>query len=331
MSIITSRHMKLDEAAQARADVQAERLYNSGSFAMKEDSVFFSRELELISQEIAMTKYADLDAEKLLPNRIQVPEGVDTYTWKLFDMRGAAVPMSGSDSGAPLAQIEGEEMSAYLQSFKIAYGWDVEEIAKARHTGLALDPMRAEAARRALAEKMNYVALLGHSNKSIKGLFNLATTRTYTVPDKAASGTNTKWTVATADEILTDMFAMVDDIPDNSANIESPKRLLLPHARLRLISRTPRTSTDSKTVLQYFMENRPGVEVMGANLLDTAGAGSTMRAVAYDPAQVKWLVSVPFNQLPPQVQGFRTVVNAYGRFGGVITSYPKSVLYADDI
>lgn len=298
-------------------------------------SIFFERQLELIETKMHQTKYPDLEAEKLLPNRIQVPAGVNKYTWRLFDERSKAEPMSGHEDGAPLADVNAAESSTSLMSWAAGYGYNIDEIAAAAYANMPLESMRAEAARRRLAISMNYMALLGHSAKGIEGLFNQSNTLTATIANDG-TGSSKLWSTKDADKVLRDLFLIVDSMPSATLDIEgggsTPLNLVIPKDNMRLIS-TLRlgTSAQDTTVLEFFKRQRANVTVMGANYLPTAGGSGAPRAVCYDPAQVSWLVSVPFEQMPVEQKGFRFVVNCRARGGGVITPFPKSILYADGI
>ncbi len=298
-------------------------------------SIFFARQLELIESKNYQTKYPDLEAEQLLPNRIQVPAGVDKYTWRLFNGRGEAVPMAGNEDGAPQADVDGAESSTVLMSWVSGFGYNVEEIAAAAFAGMPLEQMRAEVCRRKLAEALNKMALLGNANRGITGLFNQAGTQTYSVPATGASS-GTLWTSKTADQVLLDMFSMVDSLPNNTIDIEGgatrPLTFLMSKASMRLIS-TLRlgTSAQDTTVLEFFKRQRPNVTLGGANYLPTAASGGLPRAMVYDPAQVSWLVSIPFEQMPVQQEGFRFNINCRSRGGGVVTPFPKSIIYADSM
>lgn len=297
-------------------------------------SIFFSRQLEQIETTLHKVKYPDLEAERLLPNRIQVPAGVTKFTWRLFDERSKAEPMSGHEDGAPIGDVDADEQSTYLMSWAAGFAYNIDEIAAASFAGMPLEQMRADAARRRLALALNGMALTGYAAKGIEGLFNISNTLTATL---AADGTGASklWSTKTADQVLRDLFQIVDTMPNSTLDIEggssTPLNLLITKANMRLIS-TLRlgTSAQDTTVAEFFKRQRPNVSIMGANYLPTAGAGGTIsRAVCYDPSQVSWLVSVPFEQMPVEHKGFRFVVNCRSRGGGVITPYPKSVLYAD--
>lgn len=300
-------------------------------------SVFFARELEHIETRLYKVKYPDLEAEMLLPNRIMLPAGVDKYTWRLFDENQKAVPMAGHEDGAPVGDVDGDEQSVPLQSWAAAYAYNIDEIAAAAHAGMPLEQMRADAARRRLALAINTMALLGDSaagvKAGIKGLFNQSGTLVETI---AADGTGSSklWSTKTADLVLRDLFQIADSAANNTLDIEGgvsrSLNLIMPKANLRLIDKLRlSTSTSDTTVGEFFRKQRPNVKLMGANYLPTAGASAASRTICYDPAQVSWLGSIPFEQMPVEQKGFRFVTNCRARGGGVVTPYPKSIVYAD--
>lgn len=306
-----------------------------------DQTIFFARELELIDRTLYEVKYPELEAEMLLPSRKSIPLGVDTYTWRLFDGKGEAVPSSSSEDAVPMTDVSGSEQNDKLQSFALGYGWTLDELDSARFAGMPLDTMRADRCRRKLAEQLNKMALLGYSPKGIVGLFNLANTLTYTVPT-TGTGSSKKWSDKTSAQVLLDLFTMVDSIPNNTIDIEGgankPMRMAMPKSYRRLLSTIfiqLGGVTTAQTVLEAFQRQRPNVEIVGANYLDTAGALSpsstqtAARIVVYDPSQVTWLKCLDFQQMPVEQRAFRFAIPCRCRGGGVITQFPKSVLYAD--
>lgn len=298
--------------------------------------VFFSRSLEEIEGQLYKVKYAELEAEKFLPNRKLVKMGVDKLTSQIVDRRGKAVPFAGHEDGAPQVDVDGEEASFLLQSWVLGYGYNIEEIEKAMQAGFPLEAERALTVRRGLAEAMNSMALLGDSvdgvKAGIKGLFNQASTLTYSVPTTGTGATKT-WSTKSADNILIDLFGMVDAIPAATKEQEGgPSKslnMLMPHENLRLIDTVRLGSVNDTSVLEYFRKKRPNVNIMGANYLSTAGGSSAPRTMVYDPQEVQWLVAMPFEQLPMEQKGFRMVVNCRMRAGGVKCLFPKSIIYGD--
>lgn len=333
--------LTLDDLNPAAKAMHAQLARRTDLSLDSDQTIFFARELELIDRTLYMVKYPDLEAEMLLPNRKPIPLGVDKYTWRLFDGKGEAMPSSSSEDAVPMTDVSGSEQNDSLQSWALGYGWTLDELDSARFAGMPLDTMRADRCRRKLAEQLNLMALKGYAPKAIVGLFNLANTLTYTVP-ATGSGSSKKWADKTSAQVLLDLFSMVDSIPNSTIDIEGgankPMRMLMPKSYRRLLSTIfiqLGGVTTAQTVLEAFQRQRPNVEIVGANYLDTAGALSpsgtqtAARVVVYDPSQVTWLTCLPFQQMPVEQKGFRFAIPCRARGGGVITQFPKSVLYAD--
>ncbi len=298
-----------------------------------DQGIYFARELEMIDKTIYEVKLPPLEAETLLPRRKEIPLGVETFDYRLFDGKGEAIPSSGGEDAVPMVDISGAESSEKLQSWALGYGWTLDELDKARFTGMPLDTMRAERVRRGLAEKLNTMALLGYSAKGIKGLFNLSNTLTYSTPATGASS-GTSFESKSAELCLIDLFGMVDAVPNSTIDLEGgagkSMTLALPKSKLRVLS-TKRLANTATTVLEHFRAQRPNINLVGANYLDTAGSGGVTRGMVYDPQMVEWLVCLPFQQLPVESKGMKFSIPCRARGGGVFTRFPKSVLYADSI
>ncbi len=295
-------------------------------------SVFFSRQLEEIDATLYNVKYGQLEALELLTPK-PVSPGAESHTYRQFDRRGMAEITSNYANQSKRVDVEGKEYTSYLRSMRLSFGISIQEIRNAQHAGTDLDMMRVMAARRGIDEKLNQIALLGSTEHNLYGLYTQPNASTYTVIADG-TGSSALWSTKTADLILRDMFGIVDSIPTTTNEVEHPKRLLLPHSRLRLIQTKRMGAGDGVlTVLGFFQVARPGIEVRGALFLDTAGATATARMVAYDPdvMNVRWLVAVPFESFPQQLVGMEYVTECHARCGGVIMSYPLTMAYGDGI
>jgi hypothetical protein len=307
-----------------------------GPLMRNDAAVFFARELEEIDASLYDVKYAELEVFQLVSPK-KLDEATEQYTYRQYDGRGVAKMTSNYASGSPRADVDGVEFTSYVRSIRASYGYNIQEIRAARKTGRPLENMRAIQARRAVNEKINKVGLLGDAEHNLIGLFNQPNVQTYTVPavgDENGGTDSTQWIHKTGEQILDDLYGLVDQVPDTTLEIERVKRVLIPYKRLRLISRKvayPGTSKDS--VLATFRQERPDVEVRGALFLDTAGAGGTCRAIGYDPVSdhVELLLPIPFESFPPQLSGMEYVIECHARMGGVVNRYPLAMIYADGI
>jgi hypothetical protein len=304
-------------------------------------TLFFARQLEEIDQQLYDVKYGALEYAELLAMKQGIQPGAESYTYRQYNGTGQAKVTANYSGSSPRSDVEGLEFNSRIVGIRTSFGYNFQELKAAAASGTPLEMMRAEKARRALQEKINAIMLQGDTEFGLTGLFgasdvgDITSAGSFTVPT-TGTGTSKLWSTKTAALILDDMFGIVDQIPTNTQEREQPKRLLLPYARLRTISRMKIDSVSPITVLQFFKENRPQVEVRGALMLDTAGlisAAAAARMVAYDPSRenIEGILPVPMETLAPQLNGMEYVVELHARIGGVVCRYPLSVCYGDGI
>lgn len=294
------------------------------------ETVFFNRELEQILVEMFNVKYAELKARQFLPVDNSIDPGAESFTYDQFDQLGSAKKIADYSADLPLVNVKGKQFTQRVQSYGAAFGYSIQEIRAAAKVGRPLDRLRAETARRVLDVQLDNIAFQGDSSAGLVGLANLAAAQTATAGTKTGGGTT--WTGnATPDEIIKDLNLLVSTIVGNTQEVERPTRILLPTAQFLKIQQTARSSTSDTTILNFFLANNPGIEVRSWVRLAAAGAGSTPRAIAYnpDPSNVRLVIPVEFEQLPPEPRNLSWVVNCHMRAGGVIAPYPKSVCYMD--
>lgn len=327
--------IKLDAAAlcqKYRLDARGDQYLDAAN------TVFFARQLEEIDAQMYDTKYAKLEAFELVPVKTLHP-GAETYTYRIFDGVAVAKMTSNYATGSPRADVSGKEYTARVRGVRNSYGYNVQEIRAASQANLPLENMRAVVARRGVNEKINRVALLGDAEHGLVGLFNQPNIPLVLAGTDGTANPNTLWAGKTAASMLSDLFNLVDSIPTATKEIEHAKRVVMPYPRLRYISRVKIDAVSPITVLQFFMENRPGVEVRGALFLDTAStshdgvAAGIARMMAYDPARenLELLLPVAFESFPPERRGMEYVIENHARVGGVVYRYPLSAAYMDGI
>ena len=88
------------------------------------------------------------------------------------------------------------------------------------------------------------------------------------------------------------------------------------------------------TVLAFAKQMLPGVSIDSWMYCDGAGSGTSVdRAVAYnsDPRYLRMTIARGFTQEPPQVHYLTTKILCTAKLGGVVSPYPLSVTYMDNI
>lgn len=301
------------------------------------ESAFFLRSLTKVRSQAFMIEYPELKARGFVATIPDIPSGAQEYLYRVYDKVGQAKVTSGYADGGPRVDVYGTEASQLIRGVVDAYGFNFQELRAALMAGVGLSSMKATAARWVIDKKIDDLLLEGDSVFGLTGLFNLSGTLSYTIP--VGAGGDEEWILAgvqkkTALEILRDMYAIENYIVEQTKEIEVPNRMILPLSRYNLISTTPMSTDNTETILQTFLKNSKHVKRVDSSIkLETAGAGSTARAVCYNDRVDKVGAVVPqeFEQFPPQAHGFEMVTNCHARCGGVVAFYPKSICYADVI
>lgn len=298
------------------------------------ESAFFARQLEEIRGRSYDLKLIELKARMLIPVDNSVPPGADAVTYRQYTAGGVAKLVASYSDDFPRADIFGKEFTVHPKSLGSSYGYNVQEIRAAQMTGLPLEQRRANAARRAIEEKIDKMGQVGDADTDCLGLLNQPTTTTFTVPNGANNAT--AWTTKTPSEILSDMNGIANAIVSNTKEVEHPDTLLLPIDQYLLVSILPFSAQNASnvTVLEMFLKNNPWVsEVEPWYALKGAGAGATDRMVCYkrDPDHLMLVIPQEFEQFPPQVKGMEFVVPCHARCAGIQVPYPLSIAYGDGI
>lgn len=299
------------------------------------ESVFFTRQLESIDATIFQTLYAENKGRQLLPPVMDVAESSPVYTWRMFSRVGAAVIGGALGDDAPRSDASGAEQSQIIHPVRASFGYTVLEIKEAARTNTPLDTMRANAARENVETAIDRVLATGDVATGLKGLLNLTGVNTYTLADKAGGGKT--WAVATANEIVRDVFgmaaALVAQLKEAGGPLWQRFTLVMPVEQYTKIAQERMGDGSDKTILQFILQNSPYIaEIVSWSRCDGAGAGGTTdRMVMYvkQPQVLGALIPMEFTTFPPEARNLAYVVSCLARTGGVVCRYPVALLYAD--
>jgi len=294
------------------------------------ESAFFKRQLEVIKSNTYDVKWAPNKALALLPVDSSAGPGATEITWRQYTRVGYAKMVADYASDFPRVDIYGTESTIAPHDIGAAYGYSIQEIRRAQLAGVPLETRRADAARRAIEDKINTIAFSGDSDTGLVGFLSCTGGTQYTL----ASGTGGyTWATKTADEILADMNGVVFAAISATNGVEIPDTLLLPLSQYNQII-TKRLGTNSDTtVYDYFMKTNPYIKrIEWLNELktgNTAGTGTRMIAFKNDADHLQLILPVPFEQFDADKKGMTYTIPCMARIGGVVTYYPLSVAYLD--
>lgn len=296
------------------------------------ESAFLSRQLEEVRAKSYDVKYPQLMGREFLPVDNSVPSGAQTVTYYQYDQVGMAKVISDYADDLPRADVIGKEFTSPIRGIGDSYGYSIQEVRAAQMAGVPLEQRKANAARRAVEEKIDKIAQTGDATHNLLGFLNQPNANVFTIPVGVAGFQ--AWSTKTPDEIVKDLNAVANFSFEATNGVEIADTILLPLAQYSYIASTRMGDGSDTTILDFFMEANPFIKTVAPWYpLNTAGAGSTTRMVAYrrDPDAVQLIIPQEFEQLPPQPRNLEVVTPCHARCGGVVTYYPMTITYADAI
>jgi hypothetical protein len=306
------------------------------------ESVFFARELEHIKAQTYDIVYPELKATMLIPVATDAGPGAETITYTQFDEVGMAKVIANYADDLPRADVKGKQFSSPVRSIGDSFGYNLQEIRASAMANKNLPTRKANAARRAMEQKVNTLAWSARAadgeNGGLVGLIYQANITKGTV---ATRGGHITFASKTADEILLDLNKGVDDILTLTKGTEIPDTLILPIAQHGIITSTYRSTGSDLTILEAFLKQRPYItkvewvaELKDVNPVPSTGAGAnTDIMIFYKRSSDKLTLEIPqpFEQLEVERRGLEYITPCHERCGGVIVYYPLSINLVEGI
>lgn len=309
-----------------RLEIVAELLGTKGLRLDAMNSAFIDQELQAIEAQAYKVEYEDLKLRLFVPKKGDVPEGAETFAFKIWDVFGQADWLSNYAEDLPEQAIRCEKRVGKVEGIGNAYSYSVQDLRAAAMTNMPLDRELAETAMRTHEEKVDTAGSFGDTSRGFLGFCNH--------PDVSVMTPTADWDSATGSQILLDLHRMTHQIVEATKGKYQPDTLLLPLNRYNQISVKPvNASLDVRTtVLNVFLEQTKFVKrVEWFAPLATAGANSLSRALCYkyDPRVVQVVIPMEPVQHEPERRGLRYVKAIESRFGGVIVRQPLAMVYMD--
>ena len=301
-------------------------------------SIFFNRELEQVKAKAYEVKYPELTYTTAFDVSNEINPGAQEIVYEIYDRRGEAKIVQGPANDIPRADADGREERIPVRTLASMFGYTVDEIEAARFVGKPLEQRRANAARKAIEEKMNNLTWFGDADSGLIGFFTASL-----IDSAQAAATGTGSSRAFADKsgtlIEADINGVLSTIFENSKGLERPNRVGLPLAQWNLImTKNMGTGTDT-TVAQYIVQNSPfltSVDQFVAIPQLSSGDNPTKSVdcmIVWTKSPDKVQVEIPQDTMfmPVQQVGLEYQTIARARFGGLNYYYPKSAYILTDI
>jgi len=318
-------------------------VFNDATFASdaQQQIAFLTPQLYRINTAIEMRRYPSYDYARL------VPVNTDGDMWDIGsvfyqgDVAGKVEFLAGKGFDMPYADIATTQFVQQNYLAGIGYEWSLQELQRAAKLGRNLGTEKADAARK-VAESFIYSFFVrGSTEKGVTGLINNAAVPQATVPADGTSSATT-WASKTPAQILRDVNLALTAPINATKETSIPNRLLLPSSRLQYLAATPiGTGDGGMTILTFLRENNQytaqtgqPLEIIGSRELETAGASSSARMVAYEASRdvVQGHLPGPHEFLPAfQKSSMTWEVGGVLNVGGVEWRLPKGGVYYDGL
>lgn len=293
------------------------------------ETAVISRSLVYVKSQEANVLYPDLKSRQVLPVSFEIPNGAEQYSIKTWDYVGKTQPGSNYADDMPRADVSVSETLAKIRPVINSFGYNVQELRNsAMMGGTPLDARKSAAARSVHERTQEILAATGDTLMGFTGLANNASVA-------LVAGLTGNWdTTATDAQIAADVNALVNKPIIVSKQIHFPDTLLLGTKAFQFITERPAGTNWTFTIAQWVLKNNPYLKTIDSWVrLDTAGASSVPRAIAYrkDPKLMQFEIPQDFEMFPVQQHNLEFVVPCHSRCGGVSIRYPGSMAYGDGL
>lgn len=294
------------------------------------ETAILTRQAEFVRSKVFEVKVASLLGLSFVPLATDIPSWVSHVIEVVYDSAGQAKIVGNASDESPRVDVIASEQTAKVLSLSAAYGYTLMDLRAAIGTGIPLTERKGLTARRVIDTAIDEIIATGilasanQTNTGLTGLINASA-----VPIVASSAGS--WAAATADAIIQEVNSLIVTPSQSTKQIFATDTVILAPAKYDFIAQKPRNSTSDTTVLEFLKRVNPGVNFEKWHRLTAAGAGAKDRTLAYakNPEVLEAIVPLQFEQLPPQLKNFDTVILCHARCGGVDIHHPAAMAYMD--
>jgi hypothetical protein len=289
------------------------------------ETMFVQRQLEYVMAQPYKVDYAPLLAKRFIPLDTSVPVGAETFSYLQWDVIGEATLLANYGDDIPMVDAFVTKFTKPLKDYADGYQYSVQDLEAAQFAGVALDATKATTAREMIDRKVDKVAAKGDTVAGLDGFLNhSAVPRVHAITGDWSDST-------TADQMIADLDKLVNSIPVATRQTIAPNTLLVATPAFRYLQK-PVSSLVRESVLTSWLKNNVYIKNVDQWLeLDDASLNGGPRLVCYrrTPDVSSLVISLDFEQRPPQVENFMFKVPCRTRIGGISMKKPLGMAYMD--
>lgn len=291
------------------------------------ETAHFARELEFVKAQTYDIEFGKLKSLNFIPLDTSAPAGTKSITYRQWTEVEAAKVISNYADDLPQVAVFATEFTSRVITVGSSYMWTIEDVERSEMAGSQFDIRLARAARMSIDRRIDEIGAFGEVSVGTTGFVNNANVPINVLPNAGA------WAGLSSDFLLENLNDMAQAVVDQTIEVEEANTIILPTAEYGIVAqRIMGGGNGTDTVLTVFLRNSPYITAVEQwSKLNTAGAGSVPRAVAYDRSDRVLVFNIPllFMQMPPQARNLAFIVPVRARVGVVEWHYPFAAVYSD--
>lgn len=285
-----------------------------------DNGIYFARALDYVKARTYTRLLPEMSGDRLVPTSTDTPASAVSVSYQVYDAVGMAKIIANYADDLPRADVRARELSVVVRGVGDSYGYTQQDLRAALATGSNLPGRKADAARAAVARKLNSLKIKGDLDYGMYGLTNHPN-----IP--AVTAVTGAWATATGDQIVADVTALVNAVINQSSGIHTPTVIAMSNqSRAQAFSK--RMSGSAQTIAGDALRAQyPNLEWIVAQEFKGVGAGGTdmMFVAERDIDNYYFDEAMPFTQYPPQARNLEMVVPCEARAAGLIVVRPLSM------
>lgn len=294
------------------------------------ESAFVARQLESIRPGVYKVQYPELKGSRLVSANTEDDPGAGFVTLTIVDQVGQVLVSNDMTSATPMVEVKSTQQSQSIFSMRLGYQYSLQEARAAIFAKRPLTADKAMAVREQMERKLDDIIFVGESTVGVKGLLNQSGALTYT--PIVGQGGFFNFSSKSADEVLKDINGAPSQVVSTSKEIEIPDTAVFPTSIYEYLNSTRVGDGTSMSIMAYWKANNQHIKNIESSFKgETLGASGTPRTVFYKNNQIyiEYALPQPFEQLPPQPEGFMVTTLCHMRTAGVLLKRPGSMIYLD--
>jgi len=301
--------------------------------ALSDDATgFFIRQLAELEAQFYEVLYKPLKGMILFPSSSAYNIAAENIIFQVWDYRGEARTIAnyGTDD-FPEADVLVKQLSVPVRGEGASFSYTIQDLRAAAmaRPQQPLDQAKATAARKTIEQRINKVIWNGDVMTSRVGALTDPDVPYGSVPNDG-TGSATTFVSKTGQQIYRDLCTIVREIDEASGGLFKADTLVMPIKQYKYIEQKPFAESFMGTsVLTYFKQNNPGVNVEYAEELNGASSvtpnNDVMIAYEKNPMYATIAIPIPFEMFPPQLEGMKYSILCHARTAGMIIRQPISM------